>query len=561
MVPTSSVATMSDNTVNEEEEEEEIDEEQVADYCAMLDKLGIFPEKASINALSIAAEDFSSSPSSASIIYNCIRSRLFAQELASSSVESRKLIPLVYVIDSLLKNVGGAYIDIILNDASTWMPHVHSILLRAGDEDGKARLKKVWNTWRDFGVVKDEERWKKIGECFLKEAEGRSASGASNAVSSSSGGFARNPDGSLQIASSLRKQMQILLDEVQNTSEVDELDKVSLERLAEINPDLLQQIKAEAEIVLMEQKQQQTMQSSQMPSDGASNLASQQPTLSDWSKIKLDHLEKSHSIVSCLQRHIRMGSQETTVAKSQCDSTIHLYAAVSASAQLLTDMLHQWKLAQSEQGEISSSIALDNQKRKRRYSLVKKEKFTTDGVKERNDAVIARLYEVGLPFVCSADGRRFATQLELSKHLDALFRKSQLEKMMEKTEERGWYVEELIWIGDKKDLVEENNLMEVKQDASKNAPTDERISSVASVIADETRDRCILCGINFAMFFDQEDGEWKYKNCVERTVLKDDEGPLADEEEESESVLVHETCWDGLGRPEFLTADQILHAR
>lgn len=382
-----------------------------------------FQEKAAINALSISAEDFSSSPSSASIIYNCIRARLFADELATSNAESRKLIPLVYVIDSLLKNVGGAYIDIILNDASTWMPHVHSILHRAGDQDGKARLKKVWNTWRDFGVVKDEERWKNIGQCFVNEAQARNAPGAASAASSSSGGFARNPDGSLQIAAALRKQMQILLDEVQNTSEVDELDKVSLERLAEINPDLLQQIKAEAEIVLMEQKQHQMMQSSQMTPAGAANIASQQSTLSDWSKLKLDHLDKSHTIVSSLQRHIRIGSQETTVAKSQFDSTIHLYAAVSASAQLLTDMLHQWKLTQSEQEDTSSSVTLENQKRKRRYSLVKKEKFTTEGVKERNDAVIARLYEVGLPFVCSADGRRFATQLELSKHLDALFRK------------------------------------------------------------------------------------------------------------------------------------------
>jgi hypothetical protein len=36
------VTTMSDIDVNEEEDEE-IDEEQVADYCAMLDKLGSFP--------------------------------------------------------------------------------------------------------------------------------------------------------------------------------------------------------------------------------------------------------------------------------------------------------------------------------------------------------------------------------------------------------------------------------------------------------------------------------------------------------------------------------------
>ena len=48
-------------------------------------------------------------------------------------------------------------------------------------------------------------------------------------------GIARNPDGSLKLPSRLRAQMQILLDEVQADG-VDELEKVSLERLADINP-------------------------------------------------------------------------------------------------------------------------------------------------------------------------------------------------------------------------------------------------------------------------------------------------------------------------------------
>ncbi len=30
-----------------------------------------------------------------------------------------------------------------------------------------------------------------------------------------------------------------------------------------------------------------------------------------------------------------------------------------------------------------------------------------------------------------------------------------------------------------------------------------------TVVAEEVRDRCVLCGINFAMFFDQDDVEWK----------------------------------------------------
>lgn len=309
------------------------------------------------------------------------------------------------MIDSLLKNVGGAYIDVILSDANEWMGSVHSTLQKSGDTNGVGRLKKVWNTWREQGVVKDESEWRKIGSCFTEVP----ASPAAAAGGPDASGFAKNPDGSLQIPPSLRRQMQTLLDEVQNTSEVDELDKVSLERLAEINPDLLKQIQAEAEMMLQE-KQQATLGTAT-----AGNTDNQQAE-SEWSKLKLDHLEKSNSIVSNLQKHVRLASTGTTVPKSQCDTTIHLYAAVSASAQLLTDMLQEFQVS-SPLGE--SPLV----KRKRRYSLVKPQKFTTEGIKERNDAVIARLYEVGLPFVCSADGRRFGTQLELSKHLDALFRK------------------------------------------------------------------------------------------------------------------------------------------
>ena len=87
-----------------DEEEEEIDEEQVEDYCAMLDRLGNFPEKVAINSLSMAAEDFASSRSSALTIYGCVLSRLVDRTSPGISSPDRKL-PLVYVLDSLLKNV------------------------------------------------------------------------------------------------------------------------------------------------------------------------------------------------------------------------------------------------------------------------------------------------------------------------------------------------------------------------------------------------------------------------------------------------------------------------
>lgn len=540
------------NDLMEEEEEEEIDEEQVEDYCEMLDKLGNFPEKVAINSLSMAAEDFESSPKSATVIFNCIRSRL-----VDCKISPDRKLPLVYVLDSLLKNVKGVYINIILGDAADWLTAVYNIFDKARKEDEKARLKKVWNSWKQFGVITDEERWRQIGQCFSTTESSGGDPAASAAPNSS---IARNPDGSLNLPSKLRVQMQILLDEVQADG-VDELEKVSLERLADINPGLLQQIKEAAEMELQDNDQNQSL-GQQHPSIGASsNNMSVAPasSMSEWSKLKLNHLEKSHDLVASLQRHIRSASQQTTVVKSEMDNTVHLYASVSASAQLLTDMLHQWKLQQENGTYFGIGEDSTASRRKRRYSLVTKEKFTTEGIKEHNDAVIARLYEVGLPFVCSADGRRFATQIELSNHLDALFRKNKLEKTMEKTEERGWYVEEKKWEGGVTVDVTMSNLEDdAVVDPAMEDAEDDMASSSNTVIADETRDRCILCGINFAMFFDQEDGEWKYRNCVEKD-LEVNDGPTMDEEE-AEAKLVHYSCWKGLGSPAFLTPDQVLHA-
>lgn len=72
-------------------------------------------------------------------------------------------------------------------------------------------------------------------------------------------------------------------------------------------------------------------------------------------------------------------------------------------------------------------------------------------------------------------------------------------------------------------------------------------------IADESRDKCVVCGINFKMFFDNDDGAYKYKNCKEIEVMNDDVA-----ENESDMMLVHVTCWNGLGSPETLDIDQTL---
>jgi pre-mRNA cleavage complex 2 protein Pcf11 len=180
------------------------------------------------------------------------------------------------------------------------------------------------------------------------------------------------------------------------------------------------------------------------------------------------------------------------------------------------------------------------------YFTVDRALFTNDGIRILNEAIVGLLYDVGLPFVRSADGRRFASQLDLWKHLDALFRRGQLERTMA----MGWYLANPTWSGEDKDL----------DKPSSNAPpkggdgADDRSDPADwTVPADEARDRCVICGINFKMVFDNDDGIYKDTNCREVEVLNDEAVVT-----ESDEALVHVTRWRNLGSPDQLTFEQTL---
>lgn len=129
-----------------------------------------------------------------------------------------------------------------------------------------------------------------------------------------------------------------------------------------------------------------------------------------------------------------------------------------------------------------------------------------------------------------------------------------LEKTMERTDERGWYEEDAIWTGQVSAatvaVVSSVDAMDTSDAAVSDADKD---PASFTMPADESRDRCVICGINFKMVFDNNDGIYMYTNCREIEVLNDDAA-----EKESEQMLVHVTCWRGLGSPNELTSDQAL---
>ena len=126
---------------------------------------------------------------------------------------------------------------------------------------------------------------------------------------------------------------------------------------------------------------------------------------------------------------------------------------------------------------------------------------------------------------------------------------------MARTEERGWYCSDRVWTMEaKEEEVESANPLTANSttEATSTSEDDANPDSFTE-IADETRDKCVVCGINFKMFFDNDDGAYKYRNCREIEVMNDDVA-----ENESDMMLVHVTCWRGLGSPATLDIDQTL---
>lgn len=566
----------------------DIDQEQLEEFKDMLLQLGEYPDKVLINTLSMIAEDYSKSyPKSALEIYNAIK-----ESLLSHSMKPGCKLPLVYVIDSILKNARGLYIEIMKDDfdsvsqdsndgddndgdnitSKNWMQEVFEFL--DNDEMSKVKLRKVWNTWEQFNIFPNAT-WTKIGQCFIDEDKKIHNAKIVADAKAKAAGIDRLADGTLQISKTLRKYMQTVLDEVQADT-VNELDKVSLERLADINPDLLVEIKKAAED-LMSNEQSQNQQpvgsgpTSTASSSNASKTASsifeefRPPNLiqesKEWQNLKLNHRESANNIVKRLLHNVRSGSgrenAHAAMSKDNEQLTTNLLGAAAATAHHLTSMLERMKMQDHNRGivnfkagslkDLTGSMFFKSSK------LIDKTKFTSEGLKEKNDSAIARLYDGGLAYVSSADGRRFASQLELSKHLDALFRKNMLEKSMERTDERGWYDSDLLWsgYGSTSSGLQRNGDGIVANEMGGGADGRYADPMLSMVTADESRDKCVVCGINFSMKFHEDDGEFKFLNCREVVVLNDDVA-----EEESENLLAHETCHRGLGSPEVLTRDQ-----
>lgn len=397
-------------------------------------------------------------------------------------------------------------------------------------------------------------------------------------------------DGSLLLPAELRDKMQCILDEMQN--DVPVLERVSLERLANLNPELLITIKRTA----IEQEDNKTtnannkMQIDESAKQPASNLPSflvetRSQVQLDRSKAwnDLDWWTKNKGTTECtdiinkLKQRVVDDAEGVSSSASAGDKQPRLYtqqgaidmtqylASVSATANLLSNALDKAQKQQQAANDPTASTILNSLFGQAGASAVSsitidKSLFTNDGIKVKDDNIIGSLYEIGLPFISSVDGVRFKSQIELSNHLDAIFKRNQLEKSMARTEERGWYVSDLVWVacGTSDDDQKKDASGEGAEGAT-TAESDSDPQASSTVPADETRERCVVCGMTFKMEVGNDkdgdyEGQYVYRNCREIRVYNENEAA----EQDHDDLLVHVTCWRGLGSPETITSDQAL---
>jgi pre-mRNA cleavage complex 2 protein Pcf11 len=226
--------------------------------------------------------------------------------------------------------------------------------------------------------------------------------------------------------------MQQILDDLQSDVQ-DELEKVSLERLSAIDPDLLTKIKTTAE---------ESLRGGGAGDSGSGDQQQDEPDVLSflietrspqvverskaWEKLDLSHLKDTHDLIASLQRLVIDGaSAETRYTQPEAIEMTGALAAAASTATILTNALQKLKVENDDNGKSNGADPLNRAaaSSSRGYLSVDKSLFTSKGVRKKNDSVIGVLYDVGLPFVSSSDGRRFATQMELSNHLDALFKK------------------------------------------------------------------------------------------------------------------------------------------
>eukprot|EP00898_Chlorokybus_atmophyticus_P003585 jgi/Chlat1/4227/Chrsp27S04311 len=160
--------------------------------------------------------------------------------------------------------------------------------------------------------------------------------------------------------------------------------------------------------------------------------------------------------------------------------------------------------------------------------------FRAEELKQRHQSVIDDLYS-SMTHQCRTCGLRFSAQEPYSKHLDWHFLRTKRQKT-QKVSSRAWFVSTKEWLTG---TATEGTDAAVSFFDTQEAEAPKEDATLSSVPADDTQDRCALCGESFEVFWNPDEEEWMFKGATYANSSRDGAAELSPEER---GPIVHVKC-------------------
>jgi len=441
--------------------------------------------------------------------------RWLMQELLPSVPPDCK-VPLLYVVDSIFKNVKEPYISLATNLIVAAVCEAFRVA-SSQDRDRLVRLTKLWQRqtppvfppsifqaiygyfqpWIDQKLA--QQSGARAAPLAHRHQPPKPVGYATATIQSAPNGHQRRKRLRVDLEEKLMRTMRDLLHQLQ--ADLSEANPMTLEELMAADPHRAQELRTVAEQQLKASLGGDLALPGNLNPQSTDDLKA---CVRDAERI-LHHLEPLYA------------SQE---------------AGMAAAAQTVRGALDQ--LLQKSVTRLGAS---ENLRRLDNQQAASLPPFQAEVLTRPNPQLVRSLFS--LPFVCPGDALCFKSKSQLQAHEEILVQR-RVERQ-DSGRSRLWHCTATEWMEDPTDTGAGLAPGNVKENAKASAGTiDEAKSQTTFVEMDESIPVCKICGEQFEMHHDDDAEVWLYKDAIRVRIVNDAGEPATPGS--NETTIVHRSC-------------------
>jgi len=428
--------------------------------------------------------------------------RLIEQRITSAPYEN-KLVAM-YLLDSVAKKVGGAYLSIFAQSISTTFLR----MFQDGDNSLRQKLVKLLRTWPSVFREKYHEMEAGVRTLMNREAAagkgggstwnssniwGSAVAGKGSAIAAGKGSAIAaakgGKGGGLSLSSILKPHMLETSKSGQRILTLEGMTAIqklmlqpgaiqTLQKSPQVLKELQTMLKRTQDTRLLQKQEQERVRARQKQQQAQAQL-----------------LAQATQLVNSLTKGKGKGGKGAGGGKG----------AAKGGAEPVQEEVAD--------PEAASPEAADPE-------VPPEEEWDLAKLSIRDESVIKSLYDPDMP-QCPTDGLRLTDQAALTEHMDQLFQENKREReaVGKAGASRQWFSTKSNWIQEFGEGKEQNaTAASTFFDLEGEEEQKEEASEVSYVKADDEQECCPLCGERFTLYFEQTEEEWMYENAIQAQV-------------------------------------------